>query len=49
MIHAGDMPTLATQASCSEQNKPLNEPLVQIAPVNTAAEAVNRRTNPWQA
>jgi menaquinol-cytochrome c reductase iron-sulfur subunit len=37
LIHAGNMPTLATQASCKEK------PLVQIAP----AEAATRST-PWQ-
>ncbi|MEO7028779.1 MAG: Rieske 2Fe-2S domain-containing protein [Acidobacteriaceae bacterium] len=36
-IHAGDMPTLATQASCKEK------PLIQIAPVEAA------RPTPWQA
>jgi len=39
-IHAGDMPTLATQASCKDKDKKL----IQIAP---AAEA--ERTTPWQA
>jgi Rieske Fe-S protein len=39
MIHAGDMPTLATQASCRDK------PLVQIAP---AAEAQARSTS-WQS
>lgn len=38
MIHAGDMPTLATQASCKEK------PLIQIAPAETAT-----RSTPWQA
>ncbi len=38
MIHAGDMPTLATQASCTER------PLVQIVPAETAT-----RSKPWQA
>lgn len=38
LIHAGNMPTLATQASCKEK------PLLQIAP----AEAATRST-PWQA
>ncbi len=37
-IHAGDMPTLATQASCKEK------PLVQINPANS-----NVRSTPWQA
>ena len=39
-IHAGDMPTLATQASCKDKDKNL----IQIAP---AAEA--KETTPWQA
>jgi menaquinol-cytochrome c reductase iron-sulfur subunit len=37
VIHAGDMPTLATQASCKER------PLVQIAP------ATETGSTPWQA
>jgi hypothetical protein len=37
-IHAGDMPTLATQARCT----PAERPLLQIQPV--AAEAVPRET-----
>jgi len=37
-IHAGDMPTLATQASCTEK------PLIQIAPA-----AAETRSTPWQA
>ena len=37
-IHAGDMPTLATQASCKEK------PLVQIEPAISEA-----RSTPWQA
>lgn len=47
-IHAGDMPTLATQASCTPLERDLRgaeereKPLVQIEP----AEA---RSNPWQA
>jgi Rieske Fe-S protein len=41
VIHAGDMPTLATQASCS---KP--KPLIQIAP-NT--EATSTRSTEWPA
>ena len=40
LIHAGDMPTLATQASC----KP--KPLVQIAPTSASASA---RSNEWPA
>jgi len=31
IIHAGDMPTLATQASCAEKRGPL----VQIAPASS--------------
>jgi Rieske Fe-S protein len=38
VIHAGEMPTLATQASCAEK------PLVQIEPANTPT-----RPTPWQA
>jgi Rieske Fe-S protein len=41
MIHAGDMPTLATQASCA---KP--KPLTQITPAT--AESVSERSE-WQA
>ena len=37
MIHAGDMPTLATQASCKEK------PLIQIEPA-----AAGKRSTPWQ-
>jgi Rieske Fe-S protein len=40
VIHAGEMPTLATQASCAEK------PLVQIEP---AAANTPTRTTPWQA
>jgi Rieske Fe-S protein len=39
VIHAGDMPTLATQASCTER------PLIQIEPVATATST---RPTPWQ-
>jgi menaquinol-cytochrome c reductase iron-sulfur subunit len=38
LIHAGNMPTLATQASCAEK------PLIQIEPV-----ANSPRSTPWQA
>jgi menaquinol-cytochrome c reductase iron-sulfur subunit len=38
MIHAGDMPTLATQASCKDK------PLIHIAPSESAT-----RSTPWQA
>lgn len=42
-IHAGDMPTLATQASC---NKP--KPLTQIAPATDSASA-STRSDEWRA
>lgn len=46
VIHAGDMPTLATQASCK------GRPLVQIGPAKasplTMAEE-NKGSTPWQA
>ena len=42
LIHAGDMPTLATQASCS---KP--KPLIQIAPASDAASTPAR--SEWPA
>jgi menaquinol-cytochrome c reductase iron-sulfur subunit len=41
VIHAGDMPTLATQASCGKK------PLVQIAPA--ASETADEAGSPWQA
>jgi len=40
-IHAGQLPTLATQASCTERSKPL----VQIHP----ADSTPARSTPWQA
>jgi Rieske Fe-S protein len=47
-IHAGDMPTLATEASCKDKDKKL----IQIAPAaGTPDEAANRipgRSMPWQ-
>jgi hypothetical protein len=45
-IHAGDMPTLATQASCSEQSRPLVniEPMAHDAS-NSLAET---RSDQWQ-
>ena len=43
IIHAGDMPTLATQASCDEKKE---KPLIQIKP---AAAAKSTRPTPWQA
>ncbi|SNS71855.1 Rieske Fe-S protein [Granulicella rosea] len=39
VIHAGEMPTLATQASCNEK------PLIQIEPASTATST---RPTPWQ-
>ena len=46
MIHAGNMPTLATQASCQDKPKEVDKPLIQIEP---AAVAEARRSTPWQA
>jgi Rieske Fe-S protein len=43
VIHAGDMPTLATQASCDEKKE---SPLVQIEP---ARATTSTRPTPWQA
>jgi menaquinol-cytochrome c reductase iron-sulfur subunit len=43
MIHAGDMPTLATQASCA---KP--KPLIQIEP-STSTAATNSARSEWPA
>jgi menaquinol-cytochrome c reductase iron-sulfur subunit len=43
IIHAGDMPTLATQASC----KP--KPLVQIAPASPEVASAPTRSSEWQA
>jgi Rieske Fe-S protein len=43
LIHAGDMPTLATQASCKEP-----KPLVQIAPATEAA-STPARSSEWPA
>jgi menaquinol-cytochrome c reductase iron-sulfur subunit len=40
MIHAGNMPTLATQASCGGETKPL----VQIAPTEASARPIPWRT-----
>jgi Rieske Fe-S protein len=40
VIHAGDLPTLATQASCDQKKE---KPLIQIEPAATA------RSTPWQA
>jgi Rieske Fe-S protein len=41
MIHAGDMPTLATQASCTKPR-----PLIQIAPATTGSTPPTRSTWP---
>ena len=43
VIHAGDMPTLATQASC----KP--KPLIQIGPAAPEAASAPTRSDEWQA
>jgi Rieske Fe-S protein len=43
VIHAGDMPTLATQASCKER------PLVQIGPSVAETVSTAKRSTPWQA
>jgi len=43
VIHAGDMPTLATQASCKEK------PLVQIAPAVPDSQSTSERSGAWLA
>jgi Rieske Fe-S protein len=43
IIHAGEMPTLATQASC----KP--KPLIQIAPATAETASADTRSDEWQA
>jgi menaquinol-cytochrome c reductase iron-sulfur subunit len=43
VIHAGDMPTLATQASCK------GKPLVQIEPAVSQAASAATRSTEWQA
>jgi Rieske Fe-S protein len=43
IIHAGDMPTLATQASCKQK------PLIQIEPVGADTASTNTRSDEWQA
>jgi Rieske Fe-S protein len=43
-IHAGDMPTLATQASCSGRERPL----VQIEHAADESASVEARSKPWQ-
>ncbi len=42
VIHAGDMPTLATHASCKEK------PLLQIEPAVTEAASAATRSTEWQ-
>jgi Rieske Fe-S protein len=46
-IHAGDMPTLATQASCSESKKPLVQ--IQNAAVEQEDSAPTPRSSSWPA
>ena len=41
VIHAGDMPTLATEASCKQ------EPLIQIAPVEFETASAATRSKRW--
>jgi len=43
VIHAGDMPTLSTEASCNPK------PLIQIAPAASASTATQSRSNQWPA
>jgi Rieske Fe-S protein len=43
LIHAGDMPTLATQATCRPK------PLIQIAPAPPEDASQPARSTPWQA
>jgi menaquinol-cytochrome c reductase iron-sulfur subunit len=43
VIHAGDMPTLATQASCKQK------PLIQIAPAGPETASAPARSNEWPA
>jgi menaquinol-cytochrome c reductase iron-sulfur subunit len=43
VIHAGDMPTLATQASCKQK------PLIQIAPAGPEIATTPTRSNQWPA
>jgi menaquinol-cytochrome c reductase iron-sulfur subunit len=42
LIHAGDMPTLATQASCMEK------PLIGIQPAIASEDFMLTRSKPWQ-
>jgi menaquinol-cytochrome c reductase iron-sulfur subunit len=46
-IHAGDMPTLATQASCSEAKKPLVE--IQPSAVEAKESSPTPRSSSWPA
>jgi Rieske Fe-S protein len=43
LIHAGDMPTLATQASCQQK------PLIGIEPATASYDSRPTRSTPWQA
>ena len=43
LIHAGDMPTLATQASCKQK------PLIQIAPAEADEADASMRAGQWRA
>lgn len=47
LIHAGDMPTLATQASCSERSKPLVT--IEATKPDTNTALPERRSSLWQA
>jgi Rieske Fe-S protein len=42
LIHAGDMPTLATQASCKEK------PLIGIQPAVSRGDSMPERSTSWQ-
>ena len=46
-IHAGDMPTLATEASCSEANKPLVE--IRPAAAKPEESSPSPRSSSWPA
>lgn len=43
LIHAGDMPTLATEASCKQK------PLIEIQPAIASADSIPARSTPWLA
>jgi len=47
LIHAGDMPTLSTQAS-SKPPKPI-QPFIQIAPATPESAVSAKRSNQWPA